>query len=258
MLFRILGPLEAENDAGPIEFRGFRQRALLAALLTNANDVVPFDVIVDWMWPGGAPASATATLQAHVSILRRALEPDRAPRSASQVLLTRPSGYLIRVEPNQLDALRFERLAERGRLAVARGDVGKASHVLREALGLWRGRALADVGSIDTAQGEIARLESLRLAAVVMRVEADLALGKHFALVPELERLVLEHPLHERICGQLILALYRCGRQADALSTYRRTRLSLAHELGIEPDPALRRLEAAILSQDPCLDWRPD
>jgi DNA-binding SARP family transcriptional activator len=252
--FGILGPLEVSNSSGAIRLRGPRQRILLTALLSAVNDVVSVDTLANWLWPARVPASSAATIQEHVSRLRRALEPDRAPWSDSRMLVRRPPGYLLRAEPEQVDALRFEELVAQGQTALERGQSAEAAQLLRWALQLWRGRALADVALVEAAQVTIARLESLRLSATVLRVDADLALGRHVALVPELEGLVREYPLDERLCGQLMLALYRCGRQAQALSVYQRIREVLGEELGIEPAPTTQRLWGAILSHDADLD----
>jgi len=252
--FGILGPLEVRVGGGPLRLDGHRQRVVLTALLTAPNDVVPEERLIDWLWFEHAPRSAHAVVQAHVSRLRRALEPDRPPWAASRVLLRRHRGYLLRVEPDQLDALRFEQLVAKGRLAMERADPGAAAEALAGGLALWRGSALADVACVDAAQPAIARLESLRLSAIALRIDADLALGRHVAVVPELQDLVRSYPLDERLCGQLMVALYRCRRQADALAAYERIRDALASELGIEPAPATQRLQAAILAQDTRLD----
>jgi DNA-binding SARP family transcriptional activator len=257
MQFRILGPLEVATNSGAVQLRGPRQRILLAALLSAVNDVVSVDLLADWLWPARVPASAAATIQEHVSRLRRALEPDRTPWSDSQLVVRRPPGYLLRADPEQVDALRFAELVAQGQTALERGQPVEAAQLLRWALQLWRGQALADVALVDAAQATIARLESLRLSATALRIDADLALRRHVPLVPELEALVRDHPLDERLCGQLMLALYRCGRQAQALAVYQQVRGVLDEELGIEPAPATQRLWAAILAHEPGLD-QPD
>lgn len=254
MYFGILGPLEVADSSGAIRLRGPRQRILLTALLSAVNDVVSVDLLAHWLWPARVPPSAGATIQEHVSRLRRALEPDRAPWSDSQLLVRRPPGYLLRVEPEQVDALRFEELVAQGQTALERNRPAEAAQLLRWALQLWRGRALADVALVEAAQATIARLESLRLSATVLRIDADLALGRHVPLVPELEGLVRAYPLDERLCGQLMTGLYRCGRQAQALAVYQRLREVLGEELGIEPAPTTQRLWAAILAHEPGLD----
>jgi SARP family transcriptional regulator, regulator of embCAB operon len=254
MYFGILGPLEVSGGSGPVRLRGPRQRVLLSALLAQANDVVSVDQLVDWLWPAGAPRSAPAVIHEQVSRLRRAVEPDRRPWSPPGVLLRRYPGYLLRVQADQVDALRFARLVADGRAALERDDPARAASLLARALDLWRGRALADVALVDAAQGHVARLEAMRLSATAMRIDADLALGRHVTLVPELEGLVRTNPLDERFAGQLMIALYRCGRQAQSLCVYRRVRQILAEELAIEPAPASQRLRAAILAHAPELD----
>jgi DNA-binding SARP family transcriptional activator len=242
MEFRILGPLEVVERGRLLELGGPRQRALLAVLLTRANEVVSTDRLIDDLWGAQAPSTAANALQYHVSQLRKALAPMEA-------IMTQEPGYLIRVGPDELDLLRFERLVEEALHAPAE----VAARLLRDALGLWRGPALADVAHEPFAQAESLRLEELRLAALERRVEADLALGRHGELVGELELLVREHPYHERLRGQLMLALYGSGRQTDALEVYRQTRHLLIDELGVEPSPALQELERAILEHDPTL-----
>jgi DNA-binding SARP family transcriptional activator/DNA-binding beta-propeller fold protein YncE len=243
--FRILGPLEAEQDGRLVPLGGRKQRALLALLLLHANAVVPRDRLIDELWGDEPPETARTALQVHVSQLRKALGGDR--------IETRAPGYRVRTEPDALDLERFERLVAEGRDALAGGDAERSADALREALALWRGTPLAELGEVPFAQRECLRLEELRLAALEERVEADLQLGGHARLVPELEGLVREHPLRERLRGQLMLALYRCGRQADALEVYRSGR-RLLDELGLQPDDELQRLERAILNHDPSLE----
>jgi DNA-binding SARP family transcriptional activator len=240
MEFRVLGPLEVIEQGRLLVLGGPRQRALLALLLTRANEVVSTDRLIDDLWGAHTPSTAANALQYHVSRLRKALAP-------TEVILTQEPGYLIRVGPDELDLLRFERLVEEARHA----PTEVAAQLLRTALDLWRGPALADVVNEPSVQAEILRLEELRLGALERRVEADLALGRHVELVGELEVLVREHPLHERLRGQLMLALYGSGRQADALDVYRQTRHLLVDELGVEPSPSLQELERAILQHDP-------
>ena len=235
MEFRILGPLEVVEEGRQVPLGGARQRALLAILLTRANEVVSTDRLIDELWGERPPKTAANTLQFYVSQVRKALGADR--------IATRSPGYLIRVEPGELDLERFERLVEQG-----------GAERLREALSLWRGQALADFAFEPFAQAEIVRLEELRLAALEQRIEADLALGRHAELAGELEALILQHPLRERLRGQLILALYRSGRQAEALEAYQEARRALVEELGLEPSSAVQELERAILRHDPALD----
>ena len=254
--FRILGPLEVAGDAGPLPLGGPRQRAVLAFLLVHANEVVPVDALAEGVWEGRPPESATATLRTYVSHLRKVLDPS-ASEAAGQVLVTRPPGYLLRVAPGQLDSHRFEQLLEEGRRAQLDGAPDLALSRLNTALRLWRGPALADFAAESFARAEAARLEGGRLTALEERIEAQLALGLHSELVAELESLAGAYPLRERLWGQLMLALYRAGRQAEALGVYQQTRAMLAEEMGIDPSPALRDLQRAILQQDPRLDWYP-
>jgi DNA-binding SARP family transcriptional activator len=234
MEFRILGPLEVLDGDRQVPLAGSRQRALLALLLTRAGEVVSTDRLIDQLWPDDPPRTAANALQYHVSQLRKSLGAER--------IVTRSPGYLIRVEPGELDLERFERLAGQG-----------GAEALREALALWRGQALADVAYEPFAQGEIRRLEELRLAVLERRVEADMELGRHAQLIGELEQLVAEQPLRERLRELLMLALYRSGRQADALAVYQQGRATLVDELGLDPGSALQELERAILRQDPAL-----
>jgi DNA-binding SARP family transcriptional activator len=244
MEFRILGPLEVADGDSLVVLAGAKQRALLAALLLHANEVVSADRLVEELWGEQSPDSGRAALQVRISQLRRALG------RAGGVLITRPPGYVLKLEPQQLDLHRFERLVEEADVA----ETAVAAGRLREALALWRGPPLADLAYESFAQAAIGRLEELRLAALEKRVEADLALGRHGDLVAELRALVSEHPLRERLCAQLMLALYRCGRQADALAAYQAARRTLIEGLAIEPSPLLRELEQAILRQDRSLE----
>jgi DNA-binding SARP family transcriptional activator len=242
--FRILGPLEVIDEGRVVAVSGAKQRALLAVLLLHANEVVSSDRLIDQLWGNEPPPSGVTALQVRVSQLRKALG------AAAARLETRPPGYLLRLEADEFDLERFSRLVEEAGGAEPSVAAGR----LREALGLWRGPALADLAYESFAQAAIGRLEELRLAALGRRIDADLALGRHTDLVGELEVLVAEQPLHERFRGQLMLALYRSGRQAEALDVYQATRRTLVAELGIEPSPALQTLEKAILRQDPSLE----
>jgi len=248
MEFRVLGPLEALDGGRSVPLRGEKQRALLAALLIRANEVVPEDVLLHELWGGTPPGSGKAALRVRVSQLRRTLGEGGAR------LVTRAPGYVLEAADAELDARRFEALLAEGREARLGGDAARAVETLHAALALWRGPPLADVAYEAFAQAEIARLRELRLAAVEELTEAELALGRHVAITPELEALVAEHPLRERLRGQLMTALYRSGRQAEALAAYRAGRERLVEELGIEPGVALQELERAILRQDPRLD----
>ena len=249
MDYGILGPLEFADGDREVRIAAGKPAAVLAFLLLHANEVVPSDRLVDELWNGGAPATASKIVQNAVSSLRRELE---APGDR-RVLLTRPPGYLLEIAPDELDASRFAALVAEGRRALEDGDAAIASRRLGEAIALWRGPALADFVYDDFAQGEIARLEELRVEALEDRVDADLALGRHRELVPELGRLVEAHPLRERPCGQLMLALYHSGRQAAALEVYAETRRAMRDELGLEPGRPLKELQRAILEQDPGL-----
>ena len=244
MEFQILGPFEALAEGRRVSLRAAKPRALLAILLLHAGEPVSIDRLIADLWAGRPPATAAKILQTYVSQLRKAL--------GDSTIVTGPAGYQLNVERDSLDAHRFERL-----LVEARGaEPAVASDRLREALAVWRGPALVDFAFEPWAQAEIGRLEELRLDALQDRLEADLALGRAAELVAELEALIAEYPLRERLRGQLMLALYRSGRQADALAAYRAARETLVEELGIEPGPALRRLERGILDQDPELDAR--
>ena len=257
MRFQVLGPLEVEADGGPVALGGPKERLLLALLLTRPNQVVSVEALLRGLWREQPPRSAGKTLQTHVMRLRRGLEPDRVRGVAAEVLITREPGYLLRVPPESLDAMRFEQLIATARRALASGTADeRAALMLREALELWRGRAFEEFLDSDVAAAESDRLGELRLVAMEDRIEADLRLGRHRELVAELEGLVKEHPLRERLWTQLLLALYRSGRQADALLAYRRARSILVEELGIDPGTDLRRLHAAILTQDSGLDLR--
>src|SRR5215210_7546617 len=225
MDFRILGPLEVDEAGRPIPIAGGRQRALLAILLVHANEPVSTDELIEELWGEHAPTAPIKGLQIQVSRLRKALG------DSSTRVVTRPNGYLLHVEPGELDLDRCERLAHQGREALAAEDPGRAAGLLREALGLWRGPPLAEFAFESFAQGEIGRLEELRLALLEDRIDADLACGTHTRLVGELEALVAEHPLRERLRRQLVLALYRGGRQAEALEAYRAARTMLDEEL---------------------------
>lgn len=253
MEFRVLGPVEVYEGGRQLPIGAAKQRSLLAILLIHANEAVSADRLIDGLWGEEPPDGASHTLQVYVSQLRKTLEPNRPPGSPRQILITRGSGYLLRVHEGELDLHRFERLAEEGRAALREGQAEVASGKLAQALALWRGRAFADVAHEDFAREAATRAEDLRIVALEDRVEADLDRGRKAELVPELRGLVAAHPLRERLWGQLMLALYRAGRQAEALETYRQARRVLGEELGIDPGPDLRKLERAILTQDPSL-----
>ena len=245
MDFRLLGPLEVLRDQVPVPIAAGKQRALLAILLLNANRTVARDRIVDELWGDDAPDSAQKMVQIHVSQVRKALPESR--------LHTRHPGYVIEVGDDELDLARFERAVADGGRALAQGDPANATERLSEALALWRGAALAEF-SEPFARHEGARLEELRLAAVELRIEAELALGRPRDVVGELETLIAQHPLRERHRSQHMLALYRTGRHAEALASYQTFRRTLSDELAIEPSASLRELERLMLQQDPSLE----
>src|SRR3954469_14694353 len=246
MEFRVLGPLEVAERERLLSLGGLKQRSLLAVLLLRANELVSAEHLIGELWGDAAPATAAKSIQVYVSRLRKELGPGR--------VATRTPGYVLHVDPSELDVARFERLLGEAR----RADPRRAAAKLREALSLWRGSALADLGYEPCVQTEIARLEELRLAAVQARIDADLATGRDADLIAELEALVTENPLRERLRCQLMLALYRSGRQAEALHAYRVARRELSDELGLEPGGELNRLERAILESDPALDLAPE
>ena len=249
MDFRILGPLEVLSDHEPVRIAAGKQRALLAILLLNANRTVSREHLIDALWSENVPDSAQKMVQIHVSQLRKALP---VPR-----LHTRAPGYLLEVGEDELDLSRFERSVAGARQALSRNDPRKASELLAGALALWRGPALAEFAE-PFAKHESARLEELRLAAVELRIEAELALGHQDDMVGELGTLTAQHPLRERLRSQHMLALYRSGRHAEALASYQAFRRTLAEELGIEPSASLRELERLMLKQDPSLELSAD
>ena len=241
--FRILGPLEVVSDGGRVvRLDAAKPRALLAMLLLRANEPVSRDRLIEELWAGRPPSSAAKTLQTYVSQLRGAF--------GREVIRTVAAAYELRADAGSFDLLRFERLVGSARVA----GPAEANGMLREALSLWRGQPLAEFADASWAQSEIVRLEELRVEALQQRIETDLALGAGAELVPELELLVGRHPHREGLRAQLMLALYRSGRQAEALAAYRDARRSLVETLGIEPTLALRQLERAILDQDPALE----
>lgn len=251
MYFRILGPLEVVDQRGSVEIPSVKASTLLIALLTKPNEVVCVDRLSEWLWPSGAPRSPVAALYAHVSVLRRTLEPGRRPWGQSSMVITKPPGYLLKVPHGSLDTLCFEQRVREGRAALDRCDPERARSFLREGLDLWRGDALSDVMMVDAAQPEIRRLEELRLTALTLRFRAELALGGHLEAVPELIPLSRAHPLREDLHALLMLALWRSGRRADALEVYERARDALASEMALEPEQNLRRIEAAIVAGEP-------
>ncbi len=246
MEFGILGPLEVTQDGRSLALGGPQQRALLAVLLIHRGEVLSIDRVIDELWDEQPPLSAIKVVQVYISHLRKAL--------GEGVILTRGRGYLLAVQSERVDVGRFEALVAGGRSALAAGDAAVGDRRLREALALWRGEPLADFAYERFAQAEIRRLEELRFGALEARADAELQLGRHVSLVAELESLVAAEPTRERLVGQLMLALYRSGRQADALAVYQRARTRLADELGLEPGPALRALQAQVLEQAESLE----
>lgn len=249
--FSLLGPLEVIEDGRPVAIGGGKRRALLALLLLHPNEAVSAERLIDDLWGEQPPATATKGLQVCVSQLRKELG-GQAAGGNGELLVTRSHGYLLRIGAEDVDIRRFERALSDGERALSAGHPAQASERLREGLGLWRGPPLADFTYEGFAQHEIARLEDLRLVALEERIDADLALGRHARVVGELEGLADEHPLRERVRAQLMVALYRCGRQSEALDAYRDARLVLI-EQGLQPGPALRELEAKVLAHSPDL-----
>jgi DNA-binding SARP family transcriptional activator/DNA-binding CsgD family transcriptional regulator len=246
----VLGSLVATRDATPLELGGPRQRGVLALLVLARGDVMPAERMIDALWGDATPPSATSALQAYVSHLRKKMEPDRGPRDRQSVIARLGPGYALRVDEDAVDAWRFERLLRQAGGA----DPAGAQPLLEEALGLWRGPAYADHGNEPWADAEVARLTGLRAVAREQLVEARLGQGESAVLVPEIEGMVADDPLREERWRLLVLALYRAHRQADALAALRRARTTLSEELGVDPGPALRALEAEVLAQSPSLD----
>jgi DNA-binding SARP family transcriptional activator/tetratricopeptide (TPR) repeat protein len=252
MDFRVLGPLQVVDGDRSVPLGGPRQRGVLALLLLEPNRVVSMDRLIDRLWGDHPPARATGTVQAYVSNLRRALEPGRRAGEPARVLVHRPPGYVLQVAPDDVDWLRFRRLVERARAVHATDDPEAADALLTEARALWRGPPLADVAEV--AEPERVRLDELRLDAIEDHAEVRLALGRHAEVVADLEAAAAEHPLRERLRGMQMRALYRGGRQADALAVFDEVRRRLADELGTDPGADLRHLHEQLLRQDPGLD----
>jgi DNA-binding SARP family transcriptional activator len=252
--FCVLGTLEVAGADGPVLLGSPKQRRLMAALISRVGEPVSAAALVDAVWEEGAPRSAAKTLQGYVVHLRRALAAsvDRSGQRAA--IVTAPGGYRLDADPEAVDAVRFSLLLNRGRQAAAVQDWASARVFVAEGLALWRGAAYAEFAGSQFAAVEAARLEELRLVATETRFEIDLALGEDAALVPELEKALGEHATRERLWELLIRALYRAGRQSDALLAYVRTRRVLADELGVDPSPGLQAVHAAVLAQDPALD----
>jgi DNA-binding SARP family transcriptional activator/streptogramin lyase len=249
--FRVLGPLEVSAAGRPLPLGGRKQRAVLALLLLDANRLVPRDRLISEVWGPEPPAQVEASLRVYVARLRKLLAAENSSRS---ILETRPNGYVLRVEPGTLDLDRFRQLVASGEAALAGGRPADAADALADALALWRGPALVDLGEDEWARRESALLDDLRLRALEERITADLALGRRDELVAELEGLVAAHPYRERLTGQLMVALYQAGRQTDALDVYATARDTLREEFGLEPTRELRDVQRRILVQDPELD----
>ena len=254
LVFRILGPLEVSSPEGPIRLGGPRQRSVLAILLLDPNRIVSIDRLAEELYGGAPPVSAVTQVHRQISELRMLLEPERSAGSAGSVVETRPPGYRVRVAPDALDLLLVERLADDAGSALASGDAEAAVPLYRQALAQWRGAPLADLAFEPFARPVIERLSELRLTIVERCLGAELELGRGAELVAELEQLVLDNPLNERLRAQLMIALYRAGRQADALERFRTGRAALVEAFGLEPTPALKELERRVLLQDPTLD----
>jgi SARP family transcriptional regulator, regulator of embCAB operon len=260
MRFRVLGTLEVVDGNRICTPTAPKLRSVLALLLLNPNHVVTTQSLIEELWEEQPPASAQTTIQTYIYQLRKVLDVRKAsehPRANAQlerVLLTKPRGYCLHVQSDQLDLYRFEALFAQGQEALRSGDIELASSVLRRALALWRGPVLADVAAGPLLQSRITALEERRIDALEQRIEADLRLGRHRQLIGELKALVAVHPLHEWFHAQLMVALHRCGRRAEALEVYWRLRRVLNDELGLEPSFALQDLQRAILSSDPTLE----
>jgi DNA-binding NarL/FixJ family response regulator/DNA-binding SARP family transcriptional activator len=247
MEYRILGPLEAAEDGRPIPLGRLKERLVLAVLLLNANEFVSRERLIDDLWGESPPSSAPKAVNVYVSQLRKTLA-----RSGADPIATADGGYRIRADA--VDAVRAQQLVTTAHAQVAAGDVRAAAETLREALALWRGPTLAGLVLESRGRDQVVQLDELRLGALMDRIDCDLASGRHEDVLGELRVLVAEHPLRERLRGQLMLALYRAGRQAEALEVYQQARETLVEELGIEPGPALQRLQRAILTQDTALE----
>ena len=250
--FWILGPLEVLDGGRTVPLGGVKQRALLGLLLLHANETLSTDRLIDELWGENSPASAAKAVHARVSRLRKALAGEEGS-GTGDLVVTRERGYELRLDPDRLDSNRFERLVAAGRSELGAGRPERAASALERALSLWRGAPLADLAYEPFAQPEIARLEDLRVTALELLIEAKLALGRHAEVIGQLETLIAEHPYREGLRAQLMLAFYRCDRQADALQAYQNGRRALVEGLGIEPGERLRELERAILAQDPGL-----
>lgn len=247
----LLGPVVVDRDGTPVPLGAAKLRVILALLALRNGEVVSLDALIEGLWPGSHPATASKTLQGYVSELRHELEPGETPDRS--VIATRTPGYVLELPPESIDLMRFERLWRAGREALREGDSERASRLLDSALALWRGDPLMDIAGEGEISLELGRLEEMRLLCTEDRFDVDLAQGGPVLPCAELERLVAEHPFRERLSGQLMLALYRSGRQAEALDVYRSLYNRLSEQLGVSPTPAMASLEHAILNQDPAL-----
>ncbi|MBV8994406.1 MAG: winged helix-turn-helix domain-containing protein [Pseudonocardiales bacterium] len=257
MLWRALGPVEAVVAGRLVDLGPPRQRALFGLLLSRVDRPVAVDTLIEDLWAGNPPAAAMASVRAYISNLRRILEPDRPPRAPTTVLRTRAPGYLLDSRGADFDVRQFTAHAQAARAALTSADPTRALSEFDAALGLWRGQPYADMCDAAWAAPEIARLHEVRLSVVEGRCEAQLAIGDHHSAVAELELHVRDHPLREHGCALLALALYRAGRQAEALGLLRATRARLVDDLGVDPGAGLQRLERDILTHAPVLDWHP-
>lgn len=253
---RVLGPIEVFDGSRSVDVGSRMQRAVLSLMVMDIDRVVSLDRLIDCLWGDEPPATATSALHVYVSGLRKILEPDRAPRAPSRVLITEPPGYALRLPPERLDVVRFEALAREGEALLAAGRPASACHVLETGLALWRGSAYQDLAFESFLQPEITRLNHLRASAREARAEALLAAGRDDEAVVDVSAMVDEDPLRERRWGLLALALYRTGRQGEALRTLDQARRTLGEELGVELGTDLRRLEQDILNQSPALEWQ--
>ncbi|MPY64899.1 AfsR/SARP family transcriptional regulator, partial [Streptomyces spongiae] len=251
MKFQVLGPLTVRGENGPVALSGVKQRAALGQLLLHANEVVATSTLLRALWGGDPPPTARKMLQNAVSALRGVLAADGT--GGGPVLLTHAPGYLLRVDGDDLDLTAYRTLADRGRAALTAGAWPSAARTLRAALDLWRGPVLVDLAESGADWPELRTLSRARSATREDLYEAELACGRHFDILGDLETHAQQEPARERICAQLMLALYRCGRQAEALGAYGRTRTALASRLGLEPGRALHAVERAVLDHDPVL-----
>jgi DNA-binding SARP family transcriptional activator len=250
MRFSVLGSIEVTSDAGPLELGGVKQRAILGYLVLHANKVVPTSHLLHAMWDGTPPPTARKMIQNAVSGIRRVLTGQSQTGHTAAALRTHPPGYRLQVDPETVDLQRFRTLAREGRAAIGDDAPERGAELLRAALALWRGRALADLVEAGYRWSELTALEDERLSALEDRLDAELVCGRHREITPELEVLTATEPLRERLCEQFMLALYRSGRQADALRIYRRTREALVDSLGLEPGRDLQELQQRILDHD--------